>query len=458
MILLSDYKEEISTIDHLNEQVLNEVYFGDSVMAPILQQFSKFRSKWIGEDYNPKINYDPDLIKFNRMIEQQFGYYRYCLSIVQSYSLNASMFNIDVLVDDDNYSRFAENVKVYKNSSGFKYTEDAHVSALGIIYFGVIVSKSLTDREIMGILLHEIGHSFWYSIIDNNNIASGRKANMLFGIFLNIMKLSKAKKDITPKEAENNIDKMDIRSRFKKFISTKKNMYINAFHSIKGNMNKYMQYNMNYADYTNEKFADTFASMYGYGADTQSGLKKMTDELTQFYAGEEKKLGPIRCAIKAQFLMWKHIMQFNNGTLDVHPENLARIKTQIEYLERELRNTAMDPMMKKDLQRQLDIQKDLIRSFIDYESDKNEHNAFRLYLSKLYEKYGGDIREVYTNNIALFEYIDKRVDELIKREAAVEDDDELEDEDVEPLNELIDGEGTNRPRINESSFFLTDLF
>ena len=35
--------------------------------------------------------------------------------------------------------------------------------------------------------------------------------------------------------------------------------------------------------YTDEKFADTFAAMYGYGVELHSALQKMTDEVYQYY-------------------------------------------------------------------------------------------------------------------------------------------------------------------------------
>lgn len=431
MILLSEHNEEVSTVDHLNEQIINEVYFGDSVMSPILQQFSKFRSKWVKKDFDQKINYDPDLLKFNRMIEDQFGYYRFCLTIDPSYASNAFVYPIDIFSSKDAIKGYVSNLKVYKSNKGFKYDKDAHVSAVGSMYYGMIYNEDYSDRELIGVLLHEIGHTFFTTVTAQGNI-SGRKANAFTSIALSISNLIKSKKNITPEEASQDIEKLGIMFKIKSFFSNK-NVIKNMFHSI-ANTASGMKRNMRHYDYTNEKFADTFASMYGYGSDVQNALQKMMQSQVNFYL-PKKAPGAIMCAIKVGLLSLNGWYAYIINYQDPHPEGLTRIKTQIDYLERELRNSSLDPIMKRELQNQLEVQKQLIKDFIEYSSDEDGYKAYRIYYTKLYEKYGGDIREKDTDNEALFAHIDKRVDDLLKQEAAVEDDDELEDEDRTAVNE-----------------------
>ena len=68
--------------NQLQLSVLNEVYIGKTPeLLAIEHQLDIIRQRYMGKYHNPKINSDPDLIKFNRMIEDYFGFGCFALQI-----------------------------------------------------------------------------------------------------------------------------------------------------------------------------------------------------------------------------------------------------------------------------------------------------------------------------------------------------------------------------------------
>ncbi|MBR1988592.1 MAG: hypothetical protein IKA36_06130, partial [Clostridia bacterium] len=158
--------ESFEDMNDLNLQAYNEVYFGDSTIEPILDAFSKFRKTWVGKPFNLKINYDPNLLKFNRLIENKFGFYRFSLTIDPTMDLNAYMMNVEFMSDTD-LSSVGKNL-VVKDGHGFRYSKDSGISALACVFYGLLCDGRFSDREIIAVLLHEIGHTFTFAVLNRN--------------------------------------------------------------------------------------------------------------------------------------------------------------------------------------------------------------------------------------------------------------------------------------------------
>lgn len=415
------YINEINTresIDILSESVLLELYFGDAVLAKLQEQFSKFRSKYIGGKWNTKINYDSDLIKFNRMCEEQFGYYRFCLSVSPTFDYNAFMMNVGFLSEDDIGDTFFNNLKIYKNNKGFYYDKNAKVSALCNIFFGLLSDKNFTDREVFAIMLHEIGHSFTYAVLNRDGVIG--KGSCLINLIqkVNAAINTNLQKDrnFSNERVDSDIQTPAIISRVENFINSKIN-FKDIIHSISKTAEG-MKKNVKYYAYTNEKFADTFASMYGYGSDLQLALQRFDTIYKDFYKNPKKKIpSDLSVIIQVGLLSVNNMLEFFLHVKDEHPDGLTRIKVQIEYLEKELRNVSLDPKMKMDLQKHLSIQLQIIKDFIDSSNDPDVYKAYKIYYTNLYNKFGGDIREKYTDNNAIFKTIDQRYKDIAKNES-----------------------------------------
>ena len=83
------------------DNILNEVYFGKTKeMLAIENQLDKFRNKYLGKYvFNTHVNSDPELLKFNRMIEDYFGFGCFACHIINQMLVNAFTAPIDYRID-----------------------------------------------------------------------------------------------------------------------------------------------------------------------------------------------------------------------------------------------------------------------------------------------------------------------------------------------------------------------
>ena len=167
-------------------------------------------------------------------------------------------------------------------------------------------------------------------------------------------------------------------------------------------------------DYTNEKFADSFAVMYGYGVPLQQFMLKSRDIDNKIL-----NISQSRNTVIITFKVFKYLLfdlfAYINNSMDEHPKDLARIKVSIEYLKRELSKESLDPKMKLELMRQIEDLNKLIEDYINFPKDEDNIAIRRAYYRELYKRFGGDRREQDTDNDALFRRIDKRYEELNKK-------------------------------------------
>ena len=167
-------------------------------------------------------------------------------------------------------------------------------------------------------------------------------------------------------------------------------------------------------DYTNEKFADSFAVMYGYGVPLQQFMLKSRDIDNKIL-----NISQSRNTVITTFKVFKYLLfdlfAYINNSMDEHPKDLARIKVSIEYLKRELSKESLDPKMKLELMRQIEDLNKLIEDYINFPKDEDNIAIRRAYYRELYKRFGGDRREQDTDNDALFRRIDKRYEELNKK-------------------------------------------
>lgn len=402
------------TLEEAN--VLNEVYFGDQVISHIQNQLSKFRAKWIGKSFDPKINVDPELIKFNRLIEDQFGYGTFCMNIDPNNDINAYMLNVGVFAERNYIDTYSKNLKVYKGNKGFYYDKKAGVAAICVMLYGILAEPEITDREVLAVILHEIGHSFTSALLGSTGCISS--SNFLMGIIDKIGNLIKdnlsTSRNLDDSKIEKDVDSSNIPvivSALGQMTNMMKNNPINTFissvsNTLKKRMNKNTKASM--YGYTDEKMADTFSSMYGYSADLNTVLEKMHKLYVKFYTyGKNfKKPGAIGLFLKVTSLKFNGWLAFVLNAKDEHPDGLTRIKVQIDFLERELRKNVIDPKMRAAIQNQINEQKKLIDDYINYSGDPDGMEAYRKYYTYLYKKYGGDIRESIADNEAIFDTLD----------------------------------------------------
>ncbi len=150
----------------LEELILNEVYFGktESIQA-IETQLDIFRKKYI--DTKNKPSNDKDLIKLNRMIEEQFGFGSFSLMIIFDPVPNASTMPIDYSFD---FARKQNNYCV--DATTYKFKKEYNYACIVIMTTGLIFNNYFTTEEIMACLLNELGHNFYSCLTEFNGILS----------------------------------------------------------------------------------------------------------------------------------------------------------------------------------------------------------------------------------------------------------------------------------------------
>ena len=193
----------------------------------------------------------------------------------------------------------------------------------------------------------------------------------------------------------------------------------NLYKFVKGKLlREAMDDNMdskNKISYTNEKFADTFAAMYGYGTELHSALLKSfknyeENNVPKKYA---QPRGFILKGLKFVHIMFTDYMLFINGLKDEHPDGLTRINVSIQYLSREIAKENIDPKMKKELLDQINNLKKQVEDYIAYNGSEGDTlSVTRSYYIYLYKKFGGDRRESQVDNAALFKSIDDMLNAL----------------------------------------------
>ena len=421
-------------IKHIYSQNLNELYIGNSPILPLQTQLSIIRSKFKNKPFSNSMNTDKEILKFNRFTEKLFGYKFFALNLSPNQTVNAYTFSIYTFRDKDEIRKMAQSLKASK--TGFRHDRlNGSVSAICTLNMGLINNDNFTDEEIMAAILHEIGHSFFEAVTDKDCVYSlvSRLIETMYAINSKMARRISNANTITDKDIDQDVsdaisytgsfgyDLINVFSNIKNqifsvphsIISTAKNMVS----SIKSKFFKEsMEDNMRrtrYA-YTNEKFADSFAVMYGYGSQLHSFLMKIDK-----YYEKELNIHQSRNTVVIAYKVFKYmlfdLLAYTLNMMDEHPNDLARIKVSVEYLKRELAKESLDPKVKLELMRQIEDLNKLIDDYVNFPKDEDNIAVRRAYYKKLYEKFGGDRREQDTDNEALFKQIDKRFDELNKK-------------------------------------------
>lgn len=362
--------------DLLAEKIpLNEVYFGKTKeLLAAEQQLDKFRNKYINKYVvNMKVNSDPDLLEFDRMIEQIFGFG--CLTL---HIHNQAVANAFTLPIDFQYDTQAD--AIVADERGFKFKKEMDYACILGIYSGIIFNPNFTTPEVMAILLHEVGHNFHSSI----NRSGGTMINfyktvccminLLSGCIIQTYKNTNSYRRLVDKTGKKWREQntmpvivydffMQIGNLLRAGINTFNdllrvismgtltlstaviNCTFTIFKAIKHPVETIANLFSKKLSFNSELSADNFVTMYGYGGDLSSALTKMGD-----------KEGASASVIMKSFdkiPVISTLMHFTEAPvillysiLDEHPNDVSRIKDQMALLNNELKNTDIDPKMK----------------------------------------------------------------------------------------------------------------
>ena len=412
---------------------LNELYIGKDPILPLQNQFTIIRNKIKGKSFSTSINVDKEILKFNRMVEKLFGFSSFALNISPDQTINAYTWGATVFKSKEELKRMINSLKASATTGFYHDSSSGLVTGICTLNMGLINNDNFTDEEVIACILHEIGHNFFQAVTDKDCVYS-----LTFKIIKILSEVNKKINNniINTKDINYNIIKQDIDNIVKSFdlmgqlnnlFSKVKNRLFTIPHAISNTAKNVMKYvsskffresmedNMRRTrySYTNEKFADSFAVMYGYGIELHSFLQK----ISAYYMKElniKESRNSVIIAYKVFDYMLKDAILYMMNLMDEHPKNLARIKVSIEYVKRELAKEGLDPKVKLELMNQVNEMQKLIDDYINFPKDEDNIAVRRAYYRELYKKFGGDRREQDTDNEALFSTIDKRFDEILK--------------------------------------------
>ena len=415
-----------NVIDELNlnegVEILDEVYFGkqkelDSLQKLIGEYRRKYKNKF--NMIGAAANTDKMLLKINREFEKFFGFGNFSLFIVDLPNINAFTFAIDNRYD----AKLPKNQLI--NAETFKFSKEADFACIVCVYAGLMFNTTLfTDEEIMAIILHEIGHNFYAALTSANAIFSScnRAVNFISAVLdvkdtvmddgastpekvLNLastgvgeyfkldLLVTKAIKKIKSTIGHKNANKtfydalhcfyiafaiMDFLPKYMKILRMLENLPDTVIKGTKDVFKTLAKYWAKqtidtakdpihilrlFGGFRNERTADNFATMYGYGPALHSALSKM--ELGDL---SDKQISEMSSSlIFIGNLFDTLILPYRLITLamDPHPLNIQRTTDQIRMLEEELKKSNLDPKMKKRIQKDIDNMNTGVKKLMD---------------------------------------------------------------------------------------------
>ena len=388
-------------------QSINEVYVGKKAsMLEIEKQLGKFRSKYMGEIFAVNMNTDIDLIKLNRLLEKEFGFSHCCIDINNDSSVNACTIPVGWRLDIKNKKGF------FKSKDGFKYDPKDGFALYISVNTGVIFNPVYTDGEVLALLLHEIGHNFTGVGVKTVGIFDSVFCVVQFLEFfaMSLIKGDIARAVLSPFIFTNK--GMDYMIEWNEEFNREYPMFSNFIDSVTfvfgvirhamdelgalniiGTLTKPMQLIIGYLrgaiyhlitrfmaiggisqgirqmltpiGYTDEKFADNFPTIYGYGPELVSCFGKAQYNERLFVDKAFNQI-PVLSTFRNILSMPGEILL---GFLDEHPMYPERIKDQFKYLEDEMKEKNVDPKMRKRISDDIKI---MNKKFDELNSSKDK--------------------------------------------------------------------------------------
>lgn len=392
------------TLEQHNEPLLTitEAYFGDDILKKAQMHLSNYRKDVMEKSSFLKYSH-PELIAFDREIEKIFGFYIFDLNIVESNMTNACTLPISWKIG---YNLRNPNKCTFNKKTGYKYDPELKYCCSMELYTGIFTNPEYTDREVMAVILHEIGHNFQEIALDYegkfglNAIKKNMGVLMYFKVIIdaiidsitnaNPMIAVNTVKSLVTSAFETSMwfERLDANAtrwfartfpaafRVLDIFNTGAGKLGGFFTDVIGSamylFNTFLLYNpltllfnvgltllgglnpVNIATlgiaYNEERFADNFATMYGYGPETASVQKKFGTH--GFSNSAEKVLNHSPMIGSFANLVWAPL-NVASQMFDEHPSTMVRIEDQAELLRKELERNSNNPRMKQQIKKEM---------------------------------------------------------------------------------------------------------
>lgn len=291
-----------------------------------------------------------------------------------------------------------------RDSSGDFTTARLHLA----IYANLVYDAGLNERELMAVILHEIGHCFYCSPVLIGGELLGcvlQPMNVIVafigsGVFKVKDELGNFSKRSIP-FAYNLINKfnhfcMNINYMLKYF-----NLVPNVAGVVKrGAMNLTNPLSA-VGKYGGERGADSFAVKYGYAADQMTALQKIMRPENIAASKALDTMGGFGDFMADYNQIITELVSMMS--LDPHPSNDVRAQAMIRKLERDLQTGDYPPELKKDLQKEIIRVKTIYKTIDDNKSNVEIKKAWHNMLNAITDGHS-DIREIFDKFFTEYEF------------------------------------------------------
>ena len=385
--------------------VLNEVYFGEQPeLLEAVVHLGNFRKKYtnIKGRVKSKWNADPELDKFNTCIEKLFGFKSFYLNVYHNLIVDAHTVSCKYALGD-----LVNESKIYRTNKGYKY--NGIISAVISASTELMFTNSFTDREVMAILLHEIGHCFSNKLTPIIDV-TGKLCSIFYIPSVAIHLLQDPMHGAEELSGfSNKFREFYIKMNKNEFVgellnsidlvsNITKNTFYMIINSIPGirfinllspTINIFMP-----VDFLDENIADNFATIYGFGPELVTALDKLDTNLTAL-----KKIEYATPVIGWFAGVLDIASEFVIQLFDEHPTISSRRKAQYNYLLKEMDNADANPKLKKEIEIEISRMENAMNK-IETDCGKFGGKLVRSKMNMLLDKLkrGDDIRSLIINN------------------------------------------------------------
>lgn len=264
---------------------------------------------------------------------------------------------------------------------------------------GLIYNNKLNEKEVMSLILHEIGHNFDRSIF--SLISTPIIALLIFNlpVLKQIFQLGLGINNLVTKGITYLTEKIPYLGKISNFINdtivgfNKLVIGVNPLMNIYAIIINMTNYPNSFFTYSKEKYADSFAASYGYATDLATAFNKMK-LLSNNYITDMYDV-PVANTILLTNLTGTYALL---SLMDPHPDDTVRIKSMLNKLKRDASSNDLPPELKKELNANIkEMEAFLKNEYLNPNKKYNKDNPLGMLIKKaVFEKNAEniDVREL----------------------------------------------------------------
>lgn len=368
--------------------IINEVYVGQTPeIKELYDEFTRVRHVYM--DKFIKSPNHKDFSKIESMIEDIWGFKAFEFGVDPDKAPNAYTIPVIKNIDID------ANEYLEVTPKGYRYKREAGLVAISKITYGLYCNKNFTDEETFAVFLHEIGHSFTIRSRQVADVYVGFNLTLIIVQVIILVLTRQFKSAVNTIILTNNDQKsfmIAINKALRKNPITRtitftretlstfiNHIYTNIIRDIltftgftwvyvalsntmmprtKKGIDK--QHDYNAVGRGEERLADDFATIYGYGPALSAALIKFESKETYDSDTIMMHIGRHVPLIKNMLESIDKMSYEMKGMFDVHPNSSDRVLKILENMEHDIKSSDVSPKVKKELNEKLKEQRKLV--------------------------------------------------------------------------------------------------